>query len=665
MDFESASERAAALRDALNRANRQYYVLDDPELSDFEYDAMMRELEGLEAQFPALVTPDSPTRRVGGQAVSSFETVHHAVPMESLQDVFSEGELGQFDERVRAVCPDVVYVAEPKIDGLSVSLEYENGMLVRGSTRGDGVTGEDVTQNLRTIRSIPLSLPEKLPLLEVRGEVYMPHAAFHNLCEQQEERDEKPFKNPRNAAAGSLRQKNPAITAARGLDIFIFNIQRIEGRSIESHLEGHKLLEELGFHVIPGYRRCETMKEAFAVIEDIGARRYTLDFDIDGAVVKVNNLAERARLGSTAKFPRWAAAFKYPPEQKETTLTGVEINVGRTGVLTPTAVLEPVHLAGTTVSRASLHNEDFIRDKQIAVGDTVLVRKAGDIIPEIVAVKARNGGEVFRMPEVCPSCGSPVSREEGESALRCRNVGCPAQLTRHLIHFASRDAMDIDGLGPAVVEALTAKGLITSPASLYALKVADVAALDRMGELSAKNLVAAIEKSKQAGLARLLYALGIRHVGSKAARLLALRFGTLDALAAATAEQLTAIDAVGGIIAESITDFFSLPRNRELIEVLRAAGVRTESAEQQPADTRFAGKTFVLTGTLPHYTRDEASRLIERLGGKVSSSVSKKTSYVLAGEEAGSKLDKAQALGVTVLDEEAFRTLSGVEEENP
>lgn len=659
MDFDRAAARVEELRGALNRANHRYYVLDDPEMSDYEYDSLLRELEQLEAQYPALVTEDSPTRRVGGEAVSTFGTVRHAVPMESLQDVFSKEELFQFDERVRVAFPDAVYVVEPKIDGLSVSLEYEDGVLVRGSTRGDGITGEDVTRNIRTIRSIPLSLPDKLPTLEVRGEVFMPHAAFQKLLEQQELNDEKPFKNPRNAAAGSLRQKDPHVTAARGLDMFIFNIQRVEGHTLAGHIEGHEFLKAQGFKVIPGYRRCETIAEAFERIEDIGSRRYTLGYDIDGAVVKVDSLAQRARLGSTAKFPRWAVAFKYPPEEKETELLRVEINVGRTGVLTPTAVLSPVTLAGTTVSRATLHNEDFIREKGIAVGDTVVVRKAGDIIPEIVTVKKHGGGEPYTMPTVCPSCGSPVAREEDEAALRCTNAECPAQLTRHLIHFASRDAMDIEGLGPAIVQTLIDKELVNSPASLYSLQAGQLAEIDRMGEKSAANLTAAIEKSKQAGLARLLYALGIRHVGQKAAKLLARRFETVEALFEATTEQLTQVDEIGGIIAESVTAFFSLPQTRHLTETLRAAGVVMKDTSERPQDERFAGKTFVLTGTLPGYTRDEASHIIESYGGKVSSSVSKKTSFVLAGEEAGSKLDKARALGVPVISEEEFRRMLG------
>lgn len=655
--MEDESRRAQELRELINYHNYKYYVEDSPEISDYEYDMMLRELEQIEAAHPELVTPDSPTQRVGGQAVNLFEPVHHAVVMESLQDVFSRDEVFAFDARVHETEPEVTYVVEPKIDGLSVSLEYENGVFVRGSTRGDGVTGEDVTANLRTIRSIPLRLNTPLPFIEVRGEVHMPHDKFFKLVEQQELNDEKPFKNCRNAAAGSLRQKNPKITAARGLDIFIFNIQRIEGATVSTHSEGHQLLKKLGFKVIPDYKICKTIDEAFEEVQKIGERRGNLPYDIDGAVIKIDQLDVRRRLGSTAKFPRWAVAYKFPPEEKKTKLIGIDVNVGRTGVLTPTAVLEPVTLAGTTVGRATLHNQDFIDSLHVAIGDTVIVRKAGDIIPEIIGVAQSGGGEPYKMPDTCPSCGSPVFREQGEAALRCTNAECPAQLLRHLIHFASRDAMDIEGLGPAIIESLVSKGLVKSPADLYYLDVDSVKSMDRMGEKSASNLIAAIEKSKSAGLARLIFALGIRNVGQKAAKLIAAKFKTIDKLFEIKEDELTAIDEIGGVIAQSVVEFFALPSTAHLVLRLREAGVLMEDTTEAPTDTRFAGMTFVLTGTLPTYTRDEASRIIESFGGKVSGSVSKKTTYVLAGEDAGSKLTKAQSLGITIINEDQFKQM--------
>lgn len=656
-----AEARAKELREVLTRHNYLYYVLDAPEIEDYEYDRMLRELEEIETAHPELVTPDSPTQRVGGQALGQFEPVRHEVPMESLQDVFSMEKVRAFDERMRVSLPKVRYAVEPKIDGLSVSLEYRDGLFVRGSTRGDGVTGEDVTANLRTVRSIPLRLTRPLPFLEVRGEVFMSVARFEKLVSEQELREEKPFKNPRNAAAGSLRQKNPKVTFARGLDIFVFNIQRMEGETVDSHLAGHALLKELGFKVV-AHKPCSALSEVEAEINRIGENRGKLPYGIDGAVVKVDDFASRRVLGSTAKFPRWAVAFKFPPEEKRTKLLGIDINVGRTGALTPTAVLEPVLLAGSTVARATLHNEDFIKEKGICIGDTVVVRKAGDIIPEIVTVAEHGGGQPYRMPAVCPSCGAPVAREEDEAVLRCQNPDCPAQLLRHLIHFASRDAMDIEGMGPALVESLVAAGLVHSIADIYTLRAEDVANLDRMGKKSADNLVAAVEKSKRAGLARLLYALGVRQVGQKAARLIAARFSSMERLFSVTEDELCAIDEIGGIIAENAVRFFALEDTAKLVERLRTAGVELTAHEQAPADTRFAGKTFVLTGTLPHYTREEAKKRIESLGGKVTGSVSKKTTYVVAGEEAGSKLDKALALGVPVLDEAAFESLCKTEE---
>lgn len=657
MESMDAAARAKELRETLTRHGYLYYVLDAPEIADYEYDFMLRELEELETAHPELVTPDSPTQRIGGQALAQFAPVRHTVPMESLQDVFSEEEVRAFCERMEKALPGGArYSVEPKIDGLSVSLEYENGLFIRGSTRGDGQTGEDITQNLRTVRSIPLRLARPLPLLEVRGEVFMPLRRFERLVHEQEEREEKPFKNPRNAAAGSLRQKDPKITDARGLDIFIFNIQRIEGEAVDSQTGGYALLKELGFKTV-AHTLCGTADEVTARIRAIGESRGALPYGIDGAVAKLDSLPDRQLLGSTAKFPRWAVAFKFPPEEKRTTLLSVDVQVGRTGALTPTAVLAPVTLAGTTVARASLHNADFIAEKDIRVGDTVVVRKAGDIIPEIVAVAAHGCGQPYRMPAVCPSCGAPVAREEGEAVLRCQNPECPAQLLRHLVHFASRDAMDIEGLGPALAEALAGAGLVKSIADVYDLSVEPVAALERMGQKSAENLLAAIEKSKSAGLARLLFALGIRQVGQKAAALLAARFGDIARLRAATSEDLTAIDEIGGIIAENVVRFFALDDTARLIERLQAAGVRLTAAEAQAAGTRFAGLTFVLTGTLPHLTREQAKAAVEAQGGRVTNSVSKKTSYVLAGEDAGAKLTKAQALGVPVIDEATLQNM--------
>lgn len=650
-EFETAQKRAEELRGLLNYHSRLYYEQDAPEIEDYEYDRLLRELEGLEAAYPMLATVDSPTQRIGGRAGEQFAPVTHTVVMESLQDGFSEEEVRDFDRRVRETAPDAQYVVEPKIDGLSVSLEYENGLFVRGSTRGDGQVGEDITQNLRTIHTIPLRIREPLPFLEVRGEVYMPRESFLKLTEQQELREEKPFKNPRNAAAGSLRQKDPRVTASRGLSIFVFNIQQIEGKELSSHQESLDYLKSLGFTTIPFYSRYDTVETALGEIRRIGEIRGTLPFDIDGAVVKVDRFTQREALGRTSKFPKWALAYKYPPEEKQTKLLDIEINVGRTGVLTPTAVLEPVLLAGSTVSRATLHNEDMIREKDIRLGDTVIVRKAGDIIPEVLSVVShRPGSRPYEMPKTCPSCGAPVHREEGEAALRCNNAECPAQLMRVLIHFCSRDAMDIEGLGPAVVELLVGQGLVRTPADLYRLRVEEVEPLERMGRKSAENLVAAIVRSKQNDVARLIFALGIRHIGQKAAKLLALRFGTMEALAAASMEEMESIDGFGAVMAESAASFFALPQTTDLLEQLRACGVNMRSLERPQGDL-LAGKTFVLTGTLPTLTRAQASSLIEKNGGKVASSVSKKTSFVLAGEEAGSKLTKANSLGIPVLTE--------------
>lgn len=651
MDLITARELAQKLREQINYYSELYYEKDDPAISDYEFDKLMHQLIDIEEEYPELLTPDSPTHRVGGRASNSFEQVEHVVQMGSLQDVFSDEEVVDFDRRVREVVSDPIYVVEPKIDGLSVSLEYRDGVLVRGSTRGDGFVGEDVTENIRTIRSVPLRLKRDIQFVEVRGEVYMPVASFEKVVAQQELKEEKPFKNPRNAAAGSLRQKNPKITAQRGLDIFVFNLQQIEGVQVSGHKESLDLLKELGFQVSPSYLAVDTIEKAIEEIRAIGQRRGEYSFDIDGAVVKVDSLAQREMLGATAKFPKWAVAFKYPPEEKITTLLDVEVKVGRTGALTPTAVFEPIQLAGTTVSRAVLHNQDFIDEKQIAVGDKIIVRKAGDIIPEVVAVAEHCGNPTYQLPEYCPSCHTKVVREEGEAAIYCPNIECPAQLMRNLIHFASRNAMDIDGMGPAVLEGLVNAGWVHSPADLYDLTEEQIASLERMGKKSASNLMNALEKSKQNDLSKVIFALGIPEVGEKTAAELASAFGSMEKLSWATLEQLTALDGFGEVVAQNIVSFFLEERNRVQIERLAKAGVNMESTKVKAGDT-FEGKTFVLTGTLPTLKRNEAKELIESLGGKVSSSVSKKTDYVVAGEEAGSKLTKANELGITILTEE-------------
>lgn len=653
MDIRSVEQELAELREQIRYHSRKYYTEDDPEISDFEYDRLYRRLEELEAAHPELVTEDSPTRQVGGPVYNTFAEVVHQVPMESLHDSFSEDELRDFDRRVREAVVQPEYVVEPKFDGLSVALEYVDGVFTRGSTRGDGLRGEDVTENIRTIRSVPKKLPEPVPFLEVRGEVYLSDSGFQKLCERQELLEEKPFKNPRNAAAGSLRQKDPKITAGRGLDIFVFNVQQARGEEFTCHDQALERLRELGFPVPPSYFKSEDIEEIIAFIREIGEKRGEYDFPIDGAVVKVNQFAQREELGSTAKFPRWAEAFKYPPEEKETTLLDIEINVGRTGVLTPTGVFEPVTLAGTTVSRATLHNQDFITEKDVRVGSRVILRKAGEIIPEVVAVVENpEGTQPFHLPEVCPSCGEPVSRPEGEAATRCTNPQCPAQLLRHLIHFASRDAMDIDGLGPAILEQLTREGLVQSPADLYGLTVEQLSNLERMGQKSAENLVNAIEKSKQNDLHRLVYALGIPHIGAKAAQLLCGSFPSMERVMSASEEELAEISGFGGVMAKEVVEFFTHTAAKELVERLAAVGVNMEAQEQEQTGALLEGKTFVLTGTLPSLSRKEASELIQRNGGKVTGSVSKKTSYVLAGEDPGSKLDKANTLGIPVLSEE-------------
>lgn len=654
MDFKDAKKRAAQLTKAIRYHNELYYNHDAPEISDFEYDALTRELKAIEKEFPELITPDSPTQKVGGAALKLFSPVQHAVRMESLQDVFSVQELREFGDKIDTTV--TAFSVEPKIDGLSVSLEYSGGRFVRGSTRGDGNTGEDVTANLLQIESIPQSIDFDGDL-EVRGEVYMPKKSFLKLVERQELLGEQPAKNPRNAAAGSLRQKNSAITASRGLDIFVFNVQSIAGQEFNSHIETLDFLKDLGFNVLPFYTKCADIDDAIAEVDKIGKNRGSYEFDIDGAVIKVDDLNYRTQLGSTAKYPRWAVAFKYPPEEKETVLKSIEINVGRTGALTPTAVFEPIQLAGTTVSRAVLHNEDFINEKQIGIGDTIVVRKAGEIIPEVLAVSRHcENSQVFKMPTFCPSCSAPVSRAEGEAVIRCTNSDCPAQLLRNLIHFTSRDAMDIEGLGPAVLEQLVGAGLVHNIVDLYTLDFEQVTSLERIGEKSTENLFTAIEKSKDNDLSKLITALGIRHIGTKAAKLLANRFGDIDAIMSASREELLGIEGFGEILANSAVEYFAIEENCNMIHRLKEFGINTKSTKTV-IDNRFEGMTFVLTGTLPTYTRAAAAEIIESLGGKVSSSVSKKTTYVLAGDEAGSKLDKANTLGVAVIDETEFNKM--------
>lgn len=654
MNYEDTVKRAEKLRKDLNYYSYRYYVDNENDIDDYEYDMMMRELKAIEEEYPELITPDSPTRRVGGEATNMFESVAHTVKMESLQDAFSFDEIRDFDRRVKDAVTNATYVVEPKIDGLSVSLEYRDGVFVRGSTRGDGSVGEDITANLRTVRAIPLRLKTDLPFIEVRGEVYMPHSVFHKLVEEQELNEEKPFKNPRNAAAGSLRQKNPKITAKRKLDIFVFNVQQIDGHSLSNHKQSLDYLKELGFKTIPFYTEFKNIDGAIDELKRIADIRYTLPFDIDGAVIKVNDFEKRRILGSTAKFPKWAIAFKYPPEEKETKLLSIEVNVGRTGVLTPTAVFSPVLIAGSTVSRATLHNEDFIKEKGICIGDTIIIRKAGDVIPEVVSVKEHIPDAVpYRMPEICPSCGAKAVREDGEAAIRCNNPDCPAQLLRMLIHFCSRDAMDIEGLGDALLNKLVEQNMIKTAADICSLDFGKIAEMDKMGKKSAENLKKAIEKSKENDLSKLVFALGIRHVGAKAAKLLSDNFRDIDSIMNSSAEDISKIDGFGLVMAQSVVDFMSMPQSQKLIADLKAAGVNMK-AEDTHIDNRFSGKTFVLTGTLTKYTRSEASRIIENYGGKASSSVSKKTDYVLAGEAAGSKLAKATELGVKIINEDEF-----------
>lgn len=656
-DFEIKKVRAEELRRELNHHIYRYYVENENDISDYEYDMLMRELVSIETDFPELIATDSPTQRVGGQADGRFPKVVHSVKMESLQDAFVRSEVEDFNRRVTDTVKNVNYVVEPKIDGLSVSLEYENGIFTRGSTRGDGNVGEDITANLRTIKSIPLRLKTDLPFIEVRGEVYMPRDVFYKIAEEQEKDGEKIFKNPRNAAAGSLRQKDPKITAKRNLDIFVFNIQRVEGKELKGHYESLEFIKELGFKTIPFFSKFDNIDAVFEEIDRIGKIRYTLPFDIDGAVIKVDDFSQRESLGSTAKVPRWALAWKYPPEEKETTLLDVEINVGRTGVLTPTGIFSPVILAGTTVSRATLNNEDFIKEKDIRIGDKVIIRKAGDIIPEVVSVVSHADGSVpFEFPKVCPSCGAPVFREQGESAIRCDNPDCPAQLLRILIHFCSRDAMNIDGMGESVIISFVNAGLIHSIPDIFRLDYDAISALEGFGKKSADNLKESVERAKKNDLSKLIFGLGIRHIGAKNAKLLADKFKTLDAVEEASKEELMGIDGFGDVMADSVIDYFSLETTRQVILQLKMLGVNTES-QSQIMDNRFENLTFVVTGTLVKYNRKEIEELIESFGGKAASSVSKKTSYVLAGEAAGSKLRKANELGVPVITENDFEKM--------
>ncbi len=654
MTKEDAARRVEELREQIDYHSRRYYDEDAPEIEDDAFDALTRELRGLEEAYPELVTADSYTQRVHGELSGLFAPVTHEVPLGSLQDVFSEDEVREFDKRVRQTVAAPRYVVEPKIDGLSIALEYRQGRFYRGATRGDGLTGEDVTANLRQIADIPDTLAEPVERLIVRGEVYMPRQVFAALVAEQEENGEKPFKNPRNSAAGTLRQKDPAVVARRGLSLFVFNLQLVEGETVTGHAQSLERLRELGLPMIPFYWQAQTAEELLARIEEIGQKRTGLPFDIDGAVVKVDNFTQRKTLGSTAKYPRWALAYKYPPEEKETVLRQVELSVGRTGVVKPTGVFDPVLLAGTTVSRATLHNQNFIDDKALGIGDTVVMRKAGDIIPEVVRVSAHAAdSRPYQLPHACPSCGAALVQEEEEADRRCVNPVCPAQRLRNLIHFTSKDAMDIDGLGPAVLELLVREGMVSRADDLYGLTKEQLAPLERLGEKSAENLLAALEASKNNDLYRVLFGLGIRHIGQKAAKLLADRFGTMEAVMAASEEEVAAIDGYGAVMARSVTDFFALEPSRSLVERLAAAGVNMQ-AKTTRVDDRFAGMTFVLTGTLPTLKRSEAQSLVEQYGGKASGSVSKKTTYVLAGEEAGSKLTKAQQLGVSVITEAEF-----------
>lgn len=659
MDKEQIKSEYEQLCKQAEQHNFNYYVLDDPTIEDDEYDRLMRRIKEIEAENPEIVSESSPTQHVGGYAINTFEKVTHEVQMGSLQDVFSKGELYEFDERVKKAVGKAVYCVEPKIDGLSVSLEYKDGIFTRGSTRGDGFVGEDITKNLKTIKSIPMVLREKIPFIEVRGEVYMPKADFEKLVRKQLENDEQPAKNPRNAAAGSLRQKDSRVTASRGLDIFVFNLQRIEGRELTCHSESLDYMKSLGFNVIDGYKTFDNIEDAVSRIMEIGENRQSYSYDIDGAVIKVDDFELRNELGSTAKVPKWAVAFKYPPEEKETKLLDIEINVGRTGALTPVAVFEPVWLAGTTVSRAVLHNQDYIDSKDIRIGDIIAVRKAGDIIPEVVrSVSHAENSEPFVIPNICPVCHGKAERAEDEAVIRCVNIDCPAQLLKNIEHFASRPAMNIDGLGEAVVKQLVENRLISTVADLYSLQQQDLEMLPGFAKVSASKLIANIENSKINSPDRLLFALGIKGIGQKNAQLLMKHFGSIEKLSETSPEEISAVENFGDILANNIFTALHEPHMTELIERLKSYGVNTVYQSDVKSD-KLAGLTFVITGTLPDMTRDEAKTLIEQNGGKCSGSVSKKTSYVLAGEEAGSKLTKAQQLGVTVISQQQLIEMIG------
>lgn len=646
------------LKELLNRLSYEYYVLDNPTVTDYEYDMLLRKLIKMEEENPKIIAPDSPSQKVGGKILTGFESVVHNVKMQSLQDAFSEDEIRDFDRRVKAVCPDAKYTVEPKIDGLSVSLEYENSLFVRGSTRGDGLVGEDVTNNLKTVKTIPLKTNIPVERLEVRGEVFMPKKSFEKLNAERDAEGEQVFANPRNAAAGSLRQLDSSVAAKRNLDIFVFNVQSVSGIEFKTHIESLEFLKKAGFKVIDDNTAYSSIDAALERIDEIGKTRSGFYYDTDGAVIKVNSLSQREMLGETAKVPRWAIAFKYPAEQKETTIKSIFVNVGRTGVLTPAAEFETVTLAGTRVSRATLHNLDYIRQKDIKIGDRVLIQKAGDIIPEVVKSLAekRTGSEIeFNMPKNCPVCGSPVHREEGEAAYRCTNFACSAQAVRNIIHFVSRNAMDIEGMGPSVVQKLIDEHLIENSADIYSVKKDDLVNIDKLGEKSAQNLVNAIEKSKKNCLSRLIFGLGIRHIGQAAAREIAKHFKNIDALINAPVDAIAEIDDIGMIMAKSVREFFDEERNLKIIDEFKAQGVNTEYIDESEGfDNRFEGKTFVVTGTLETLKRTEAEALIENFGGKAAKSVSKNTSFVLAGESAGSKLEKAQKLGIRVIDEAEF-----------
>lgn len=664
MNAKQAKERIEELRKQVEYHARKYYDEDKPEISDFEYDMLMVELRNLEKEFPEFQSKESLTQKVGGHVKEGFQKVTHEVPLQSLQDVFSIEDVKEYVMKIEQKAEEnniepVTYVVETKIDGLSAALEYKNGEFVRGATRGSGLEGEDVTENLKTVKTIPMKLKDKIDIT-VRGEVFIAKDNFEKMNQEREENEEELFANARNAAAGSLRQLDSKITAKRPLDIYIFNVQKIEGKEFNSHYEELEYLNEQGFNVNPVRIYCKNMEEIEKAIQKIGDEREELTFGIDGAVVKVDDLKFREILGTTAKTPRWAVAYKYPPERKETKLKDIICQVGRTGVITPMAILEPVKVAGSTISKTTLHNEDFIREKELKIGDTVVIQKAGDVIPEIVEVKKdrRTGREIdFAMPKVCPVCGAQAVREEGEAAIRCTGIECPAKLFRNLVHFVSREAMNIDGLGENIIQQLLNKGLIQNIADIYALQFEDIASLKKNGKKFAQNLVDSINESKENDLYRLITALGIRHVGTKASKLLARKYKNIDNLMNAGFEDLSEINDIGPIVANSIREFFSQEQTRDLIEKLKMAGVNTVAKEEESNDNRFEGKTFVLTGTLEEYTRGEASNLIEKLGGKTSSTVSKKTDYVLAGEEAGSKLTKAQSLGITILTEAEFKEM--------